>query len=268
MNRLLFLLLILYVLTGQSRAGDSTALEALVTGDDSRGWEAVGMLEMAGESFCTGALISERLVLTAAHCLFRKSTGEAYSPDEITFLAGWRNGRAEAYRGVRRAVAHGAYRADGEDRHDDLALIELDRPIRSTHIHPFATGALAGASRAVGVVSYAEGRAERPALQNLCHVLGKARGSLVLDCDIDHGSSGAPVFDLSGPTPVIVSVISAKAFAGKRPVALGTGLEAPLADLKAALAGSDGVFGRVRATSGALAQGTRIAAGGAKFLRP
>lgn len=265
--RILTLLAFLLLAAVPARA-EGSLLETMLTGDDSKGWEAVGKLIMSGKAFCTGALISESLVLTAAHCLFDSTTGEAYPVSEIEFLAGWRAGRAAAYRGARRAVAHPDYVQDGEDRSKDVALIELDQPIRTSRVKPFATGKRAFLSRKVGVVSYAHDRAEMPSIQNMCHVLGRARGTLVLDCDVDFGSSGAPVFDLSGEAPVIVSVVSAKAMAGDVPVSLGTSLERPLADLKAILASSDGVLNRVRPTVRVMDHGDAASATGAKFVRP
>ncbi|MAE89375.1 MAG: trypsin, partial [Pelagibaca sp.] len=77
--------------------------------EDGRPWQAVGRLELAGKAFCTGALIAPDMVLTAAHCLFDAETGARIPADKIQFLAGWRNGRAAAYRRVRRAVAHPSY---------------------------------------------------------------------------------------------------------------------------------------------------------------
>ena len=44
-------------------------LETLSTADASKGWEAVGRINIGRSAFCTGTLISPVLVLTAAHCL-------------------------------------------------------------------------------------------------------------------------------------------------------------------------------------------------------
>ncbi|MEM8798570.1 MAG: trypsin-like serine protease, partial [Pseudomonadota bacterium] len=58
-----------------TQAASESALKRLDTGDDSRGWEAVGKLNIDGRGFCTGALIAPDIVLTAAHCLYDKETG-------------------------------------------------------------------------------------------------------------------------------------------------------------------------------------------------
>jgi len=232
-------------LTAPVFAQDS-ALDRLDAGDEARAWEAVGRLELAGRGFCTGALIAPDLVLSAAHCLFDRSTGARIDPARIEFMAGWRNGRAAAYRSVRRAALHPDYDFGGEvtaDRvRNDVALLELHHPIRNTRVTPFETDRRPRTGQRIGVVSYARHRAEAPSLQEVCHVLARQQGMLVMSCDVDSGASGAPVFSFEGGQARIVSVVSAMARIEDRKVALGTQLLAPLQTLRAALAAGQGVF--------------------------
>ena len=75
-------------------------------------------------------------------------------------------------------------------------------------------------------------------------MLARRDGALVLSCDVDFGSSGAPVFaDVDGE-PQIVSVVSAKAMIRGRKVSLGTNLEKPLDELVDMMASGDAVLKR------------------------
>ena len=263
MRRLMFLSIMALGVASAAFAQDAR-LRRLNTGDDGRAWQAVGRLDIGGTGFCTGALIAPNLVLTAAHCLYDKSTNERIDHKTVEFLAGWRNGRASAYRGIRRAVVHPDYEFSGDVSskrvYYDLALLELDQPIRNNAVKPFGTAARPRKGDQVGVVSYAKDRAEAPSLQEVCVVLARQEGILVTSCLVDFGSSGAPIFTFKEGKAHIISVVSAKAEVDGEKVSLGTALGAPLARLRAELvAQKDGE--RV------LVNGTRRDTG-AKFVKP
>ncbi len=272
MRRWMSMSLMTLVVTSAAFAQDAT-LRRLDTGFTARGWEAVGRLNIEGQGFCTGALIAPNLVLTAAHCLYEKESGTRIDAGSIEFLAGWRNGRASAYRNVKHAVVHPDFANDADVSSQrvryDLALLELDHPVRNGIIRPFGTAAHPRQGEQVGVVSYTEDRSNAPALQEICEVLSQQEGILVTSCDVDFGASGAPIFAYNETGGAeIVSVVSAKAEVEGQDVALGSSLGAPLATLRAELVSLRETFGGGGTALKVVPAGEARSGSAAKFVKP
>ncbi len=244
-------------------------LMPLHTMQDSQGLAAVGRLDIRGKGFCTAALIREQLILTAAHCVYN-ADGTPVDPTQFAFRAGLRGGRAEATRSIARAIPHPGYHfkenaTDAPAVALDIAILELDRPIRMARLQPYQIAPRPLTGDELRVVSYGRGREEAPSLQESCRVLGRDIGVIVMTCDVEYGSSGSPVFLMVNGEMRIASVVSAMAQMDGTRVALGPSLAGPLNALLSHFATLPPA--RQRGTQRLIRSGERNDTG-AKFIRP
>ena len=95
-----------------------------------------------------------------------------------------------------------------------------------------------------------------------------SKGVLVMSCDVNFGSSGAPVFRIQDGQAQIVSVISAKAQVDGQKVALGAQLDGSVELLKSQLSSGVGVTQDFMPRIRGAVPVTGRSVGGAKFVKP
>ncbi|WP_166418885.1 trypsin-like serine peptidase [Cochlodiniinecator piscidefendens] len=249
----------------------NSGLQSLRTSDQSRQWDAVGRLNIGSNSICSGALIEPDLVLTAAHCLFDRSTGVLRPAHDIEFAAGLRNGRPTAYRRAVNISVHEHYRFTTDVRpalNYDLALVRLESPIENVTVTPFLLGAKPAQGAEIGVASYGRDRADTLSLQERCQVLRRQFATLIMSCDIEPGSSGAPVFEVQNGELRIVSVISAMADIRGQDVSIGTSVEGLMDQMMAELQTDVTAVTQTSTQPRRLRMNSQLNSTGARFVRP
>lgn len=230
------LILCLLVLAGGARAEGRSVL----SDDQAVAYRGVGRLNIYGSRFCTAVMISDRLVLTAAHCVFSPIKKRLVNLDGLKFVAGQLRDTQVAARDVARMVVAEGFvydpKAELKEVAADMALLELVEPIPAEAAEPFAVGGM-GDGAGLRIVSYSKDRPFTPSQDGPCAVVAEAGGVATLACGVNSGQSGAPVLATRNGETRVVAVVSSMArdFTG-RDLALVVPVAPRIVALKAALA--------------------------------
>ena len=243
--RWIFSLMVLVCLVATARL-PAVALELdrlrMLTSAEHVPWRGVGRVNIGGRSalsMCTGTLIGEDLVLTAAHCVVNSYTGLAHQPSDVHFVAGWRRGQKVGHSNAKAIAVHPDYVSaslvEVERIGADMALIRLADPIPQDKAPFFGIAPAPGLGSALTLISYRQDRPHALTRQKGCEIIGIQDAVMAMSCNVTFGASGSPVFMASGDEMRVVAVISAMGKDPRHPTAYAVVVDAAIAEVLSVL---------------------------------
>ncbi len=209
-------------------------------------WRTVGRVNIGGRAHCSGTLVAANIVLTAAHCLFSKASGQMVVPGIVHFVAGYSRGEHLGHSKVKTYRVGDGYRgeegATRENVQHDWALLVLEESLGNElgfltvpegwFEPPKPTALPRPTKRKVQITSdittagYPGDRKHILSLEENCNIITTANEGRILltSCIALKGDSGGPILQKVGDGWHIIGVQTSALRAGDK--ISGVGLSA------------------------------------------
>ncbi|MBC7738774.1 MAG: trypsin-like serine protease [Candidatus Saccharibacteria bacterium] len=187
-------------------------LPRMITAAEAPLWNAVGRLNIAGDRYCSAALISPTEAVTATHCLFNPRTRNRIQVSDLRLVLGLRpEGNVAVIKVAGTAILPG-YVYTGPVPSlatiaQDVALLRLDRPVTPDEATPLRVTRWPEDRPEVDIVGFGRDRPYLASIRVNCPILADMVATALLNCKVVPGLSGAPV--VLTQTRTVVAVMSA-----------------------------------------------------------
>lgn len=182
-------------------------------------WPSIGRVNIAGfrsTAMCTGTLIAPDIVLTAAHCLYNKSTRKPFPIEDLLFMAGVRRDEYSARLEPACTITAAGYEPRQNPRlrevHKDVGIILLKEPSTLPPVPVLSLDEATVLTKDTRFQSAGYRRSRRflPTVVPACRVMGTAEDSWVTDCASEAGASGGPLLVETPNGLRVAGIMSAK----------------------------------------------------------